>query len=487
MQTDTLPETVLEGNLTPAITETTTNESTEISKDVDTKDTQEIENDPSKQLRPILPFENETLRLKQKCKDLKQKISDLEAQNQVRAISVSRVKDAISRSRFEYSILLESLEKKSKSLPIPDLKNVTLDEIDAGTVESLRMEDITNLLSHTPLEMLNVKNRLPGALGELLYERQQQFAKAHQKELESPVKQTRRKRGTVNGAGGNSRKRVRDPREPKRPTNAYLFFCDSEREKIKTEWAENHPDEHIDLSKAMTEVWKSMTDDDKKPYFEKYEKDRARYQKAVEEFEIIKEKERLAAESTQPSDASASGEPEEGTPNNIYSEPETPIDPDVSMDATFDESSNTNKVKSTDLDDNEDDDEGEEEDDRLEEENTAAPHDHVDDGDAEVGDIGGDEEEDEEDAEDGTDVPEELEDEERNDSVYGDVSMREDLESEDPNPDMLSEPQYEDENVDEAELNVLQTAAQSHVLLNDEPNTQSQDVLPEEAKPEVDV
>ncbi|TID28921.1 hypothetical protein CANINC_002189 [Pichia inconspicua] len=351
MQTEGTVDILQESEPNNAVVDSTTKEIQESVNEMEPRDLKDSDNERGKVLKQIIPYETEALRLKQKCKDLKQKIADLEAQNQVRAIGVSRVKDSISRSRFEYSLLLELLEKRSSTLPIPDLKNLNAKDFDVKSVESLKTEDITNLLSSTPLEMLDVKKLFPNTLGDLLLERQKQFVKSKQAAIEDRGKTHRRKRGALNTVSGSSRKRVRDPREPKRPTNAYLFFCDSERERVKAEWAENHPNEHIDLSKAMTDVWKTMSDEDKRPYFEKYEKDRARYQKAVEEFEIIKEKERLAAaESSVHSENSASA--------SVEPDDETPVMPlsDTSVDATFDDAANINELKSEDLADDDDND-----------------------------------------------------------------------------------------------------------------------------------
>ncbi|AWU74969.1 uncharacterized protein C5L36_0B02310 [Pichia kudriavzevii] len=307
------------------------------------------EDRPAKGTRSITPHETEALRLKQKCKDLKQKIVDIETQNQIRAIGVSRAKDSISRLRFEYSLLLESLEKKNATLPFPDLKNFKPEDIDAETVSSLSLTDVTNLLSTTPLALANIKRFLPNALGDLISERQQQYInQAASSDQQAPsTSRTRRKRGTPNGSSASSRKRIRDPREPKRPTNAYLFFCDSERERVKSEWAEKNPNQHIDLSKAMTEVWRKMTDEDKKPYFEMYEKDKQRYQKAVEEFANIKEQERLNAQellSSRAQSETASAEPE--TPVNGGFELDAHPDPDISQ---LDDANQTNE----DIDENE--------------------------------------------------------------------------------------------------------------------------------------
>ena len=101
--------------------------SAELSRDatVEERDVRDIdsimEGKQSKPVKQVIPLETEAMRMKQKCKDLKQKITEIEKQNQVRAIGVSRAKDSISRLRFEYSSLLELIEYKATQLPLPEL------------------------------------------------------------------------------------------------------------------------------------------------------------------------------------------------------------------------------------------------------------------------------------------------------------------------------------------------------------------------------
>ncbi|KAF6010838.1 hypothetical protein HII13_002951 [Brettanomyces bruxellensis] len=100
-----------------------------------------------------MPYESENSRLKHKCQDLKQKIHDLETQNILSAIATSRAKNTIERLRFEYVILLETLERKALALPIANADKLDADDLDKDNIDSLRLADITQLLSETPLAM----------------------------------------------------------------------------------------------------------------------------------------------------------------------------------------------------------------------------------------------------------------------------------------------------------------------------------------------
>lgn len=88
-------------------------------------------------------------------------------------------------------------------------------------------------------------------------------------------------KGTANnfGAINNRLQRIRDPDLPKRPTNAYLIFCEMERERIKNEIDDTSGTP--DLSKSLTEAWKNLDDEKRKPYYKLYEDDRDRYQREM--------------------------------------------------------------------------------------------------------------------------------------------------------------------------------------------------------------
>ncbi|GMG40612.1 unnamed protein product [Ambrosiozyma monospora] len=85
--------------------------------------------------KQILPFENEALRLKQKCKDLTQRIQDVEHNNEIRAVLVSRLRQTIKGLRFEYGILLEALERKANDGAIPGLDKLTPENLDPSDLE----------------------------------------------------------------------------------------------------------------------------------------------------------------------------------------------------------------------------------------------------------------------------------------------------------------------------------------------------------------
>ncbi|XXG39511.1 hypothetical protein AAC387_Pa01g0452 [Persea americana] len=79
---------------------------------------------------------------------------------------------------------------------------------------------------------------------------------------------------------GRKEKKEKDPNMPKRPPTAFFLFMDDFRKEFK----ETHPDSKraSTVAKEGGEKWKSMTDEEKKPYLEKVLELKAKYGKAVE-------------------------------------------------------------------------------------------------------------------------------------------------------------------------------------------------------------
>lgn len=93
---------------------------------------------------------------------------------------------------------------------------------------------------------------------------------------------------------------LRDPELPKRPSNAYLIFCEVEKERVRQQ-LEDDPDSALnDLSKTLTEEWKNLDDEARKPYYKLYEDDRETYQREMSIYSqrktVIEDKEKQETE-----------------------------------------------------------------------------------------------------------------------------------------------------------------------------------------------
>ncbi|KAI8088028.1 high mobility group box domain-containing protein [Gilbertella persicaria] len=67
----------------------------------------------------------------------------------------------------------------------------------------------------------------------------------------------------------------KDPNAPKRGLSAYMYFSQEQRQSVKDA---NPGVTFGQIGKLLGEKWKSMSDEEKKPYNEKAAKDKERYE-----------------------------------------------------------------------------------------------------------------------------------------------------------------------------------------------------------------
>jgi hypothetical protein len=76
-------------------------------------------------------------------------------------------------------------------------------------------------------------------------------------------------------------KPARDANKPKRPRTAFMLFM----EVLRKEMAGKEPEGGVSaLAKLGGERWKSMSDDDRRPYFDRHKEEKTRYEAAMEEY-----------------------------------------------------------------------------------------------------------------------------------------------------------------------------------------------------------
>ncbi|CCF58848.1 hypothetical protein KAFR_0F02510 [Kazachstania africana CBS 2517] len=150
--------------------------------------------------------------------DLKRKIDELKSRNETLGLAIQRSRHSVKRLKLEYGVLLERLESR-----------VDLDP-------ELRFENPLPNLSSFRDQLMN-----------------------------KPLKRSKGKR---------QRAKERDPNMPKRPTNAYLIYCEMNKEKIRENGS-------LDVTRDLAEGWKNLDESGRLPYYELYNEDRERYQKEM--------------------------------------------------------------------------------------------------------------------------------------------------------------------------------------------------------------
>jgi high mobility group protein B3 len=73
----------------------------------------------------------------------------------------------------------------------------------------------------------------------------------------------------------------KDVNAPKRPLSAYIIYCQEQRESLK----KKNPDmKATELTSQLGSMWKALSDDKKKQYLTKHEKERERYQREMKDY-----------------------------------------------------------------------------------------------------------------------------------------------------------------------------------------------------------
>ena len=149
----------------------------------------------------------------------KRRLEELKDQNVVLGLAIQRSRLSVKRLKLEYGVLLERLESRIELDP-----------------------------------ELNCEDPLPT------------LASFKQELLTKPCRKSKTKRHKV---------KERDPNMPKRPTNAYLLYCEMNKERIRQNGS-------LDVTRDLAEGWKNLNEQDRKPYYKLYSEDRERYQMEME-------------------------------------------------------------------------------------------------------------------------------------------------------------------------------------------------------------
>jgi len=226
---------------------------------------------------PVLPASVEES-YRQKCKDIKKRIVEIENSNDLFTSRIQRARRAIQRMRLERAFLLEQLEKRTEARvadsegspsppPTPSQKPLRvkrqrkdippIDSPMRHASESPNPHDVSNeypfvnqsfvSAEHTPPSMYT----LPSGPSKIM--------KAN------PV----RPYHGFRSRGG-----------PKRPPNAYMIFCERERDAVRERESSK---DGFDMHKALAQAWRDLKQEGQKPYFDEYEKNKASYTQKVNE------------------------------------------------------------------------------------------------------------------------------------------------------------------------------------------------------------
>ncbi|PFX34279.1 FACT complex subunit SSRP1-like isoform X2 [Stylophora pistillata] len=75
----------------------------------------------------------------------------------------------------------------------------------------------------------------------------------------------------------------KDPNAPKKPANAFFMYCQQQRTVMQDDQKDPNIGHH-ELTKSLAKEWNNLDTEDKKVYYEMYEKDKERYEKEMKKY-----------------------------------------------------------------------------------------------------------------------------------------------------------------------------------------------------------
>lgn len=187
--------------------------------------------------------------------DLKRKIEELKEKNDSLGLTIQRTRYSVKRIKLEYAMLLERLEQRIDIDPELNYHNVL------PTMEVFKEDLMINPLKRS-------KNNKRYNISTLTT--------------------------NFNHTTTTTKAKERDPNLPKRPTNAYLIYCEMNKDRLKENGS-------LDVTKDLSESWKKLNEGDRSPYYNLYVEDKKRYDHEMEiynsnKLKLLKEKEQRTKE-----------------------------------------------------------------------------------------------------------------------------------------------------------------------------------------------
>ncbi|KAG0024548.1 non-histone protein [Podila clonocystis] len=218
------------------------------------------------------------VKYKRKYKDLKKRIRDIEEDNDVLNIKLSRARKNIHRLRVERSFLFDRLDQTGQSTngSSSTSSSDTDSDDDRNGRSSSQRHGLDRLKSHhyrpygTSLSNHHGSKSPPSRSSSVAGSVQHS---ANSSIGSSQIMDPSQASSPANGKRA-IKKRRKDPLAPKRPSNAFFIFSQQHRQQAREEKKEGNQSE---LTKFLGQQWKSMPSTEKKIYSELAIQDRQRY------------------------------------------------------------------------------------------------------------------------------------------------------------------------------------------------------------------
>ncbi|KAJ2787136.1 non-histone protein [Coemansia interrupta] len=223
---------------------------------------------------------------KYRCRDLKRQLEELEEYNEMLAVKLLRSQKRLRRMKIERNVLLERFEQTRHYRSRHDDDDYTGSDSDAPLKNTFPHQNTSdmeaneaghrsgNAASARTAATGRGRRRGAGALGQT------------RSSAGTPQPQSANSTGTHESTTGaalaTTSRRARtekDPHAPKRPANAFVMYCQDERPNIRKKGTDLS---YSEMTKAMGQKWKNLPQEEKKKYYDLYERGMFRYQQELE-------------------------------------------------------------------------------------------------------------------------------------------------------------------------------------------------------------
>ncbi|KAJ1951431.1 non-histone protein [Linderina macrospora] len=204
---------------------------------------------------------------KYRCRDLKRQLEELEEYNEVLAVKLYRSQKRLRRMKIERNLLLERLDRTRRFSDSASDSDVPLK--DSFPRAQISDNDAPDPQPRTAAAGRSRRRQNPAS--SVATPQQQTPSHSSSVDPSAAATTTTTRKSTTN----------KDPNAPKRPANAFVLFCQAERPGVKNASAEMSSGE---LTRLMSHRWKHMTEDERKPYFEIYDREKLRYEKEMSSY-----------------------------------------------------------------------------------------------------------------------------------------------------------------------------------------------------------
>ncbi|CAZ80232.1 unnamed protein product [Tuber melanosporum] len=218
---------------------------------------------------------------RQKCIDLKKRIKEIETSNDVLVVRMQRAERGIQRMRLERAFLLQQLEQRTD----PRVDDSEGSPSPPPTPKDKPLRTKRARKDPPPMDSpMRQASPSPSRDGQDYTFVSTAFNSAPTDNADSPGPSQLSIPPSVPPKTG---KGSRSKGGPKRPPNAYMIFCEKERDAVRERESKK---DGFDMHKALAQAWRDLKAEGQKPYFNEYEKNREKYLEKVNDLKTDADK-----------------------------------------------------------------------------------------------------------------------------------------------------------------------------------------------------